>query len=55
MADGQLQPSNTQLLCLLLNGEQDRGEVAEVAVPESHCEPAMDDFLNTDQCPEKCH
>jgi len=44
--------------CSSLDGSRDRGEVIEVVVPkiaaESHCEPAMDNFLNADRRPEKC-
>ena len=57
-ADGQLQPSVAQQSCSSLDGSRDRGEAVEVVVPEiaaeSCCEPAMDNFLNADRCPEKC-
>jgi hypothetical protein len=58
VGNGHLQPLVVKRPCSSLDGSRDRGEVIEVVVPkiaaESHCEPAMDNFLNADRHPEKC-
>ena len=55
-AEGQLQPSNAKQAHTSLASGWDHGEAVEelLIAPESRCEKAMDEFLNTVHCPHKC-